>query len=70
MAKCKEEAVRNIRSRLEKSVLLRTEMDNPYVEKYIDEVIVAIVDEIFSAINDREKSIASDLRMGIRSGRF
>lgn len=65
MAMSKDKAIKNIRKKLEKNVLLRAEMNNPYIEKYVDEAVIAIVDEIFEAIGDSYKQFEGNLRTSI-----
>lgn len=69
MAKSKEEAIQHIRKKLEKNILLRAEINNPYFEKYIDEAVVAIVDEIFEGIEDYHKELVRKLNREARMGR-
>ena len=45
-------------------------MNNPYFEKYVDEAVVAIVDEIFEAIEDHDKEFARQLNISARMHRF
>lgn len=68
MARSKQEAISNIRKKLENYVLLRCEINNPFIEKYIDETAIAIVDEIFEAIEDYQKDFMRELSNTVRRG--
>jgi hypothetical protein len=68
MSRSKEEALRNIRKKLEKNLLLRYEINNPYFEKYVDEAIEAVVNEIFNAIEDHHNKFIRDLNDAARRG--
>ena len=68
MSRSKEEALRNIRKKLEKNLLLRCEINNPYFEKYVDEAIEAVVNEVFDAIEDHHDKFMRDLDNAFRRG--
>jgi len=61
MASSRQKAIKNIRQKMNKELLLRCEINDPYIEKYIDIAVIAIVDEIFDAINDHDKDFIRDL---------
>lgn len=66
MAISKEEAFENIQKKLGRCIDLKCEIDNPYIEQYINEDIKALVEEIFNAIDDRSKKFLSDFNTNIR----
>ncbi len=48
-------ALGNIRRKLEKDVLLRSDLNNPYVEKYVDNAIIAILNELPNILREHDE---------------
>lgn len=73
---CRENYIADkIKSKVREQVVLRSEIDNPYIEEYINNVIEVIVDEldelidnkINRAIKDEKQKLINELRSkGIR----
>ena len=66
MRSIEDEVLKKVRDRLNCEVLIKSEIDNPYLEKYIDILIEVVIREVFAALKAEEdrknKEIARSLR--------
>lgn len=68
MANKKEKVIKNIKTKLESNYLLRAEMDNPYIEEYINVAVEAIVEEIYTLIEENSASnVAKEIMNNTRT---
>ena len=56
--------------KLNDETLLRSEIDNPYVEKYIEVAAEAIIIEVFKAIREDDREKQRKLANSMRSSGF
>ena len=61
-----ETAVENVRKKLAEEYLVRCEMDNPYVEQYIDVCVKAIFKEFATILSRLENDYADAIRRSRR----
>ena len=60
------EVLNRVRERLDEEVLLKIEIDDPYLERYIDIIIEVMIKEVFRAIKEKDDDFYRQFEMGVR----
>ena len=55
-----------VRERLNEEVLIKIEIDNPHLDKYLDIIIEVMIKEIFKAIKEKDDEFCRQLGVSAR----